>query len=637
MSRSGKRVRKVELSLTPGQAAVVAMEEAHRHDSLSDWGAALKGAAEHALPVNKLVSAVEQSVLGAMTGAPWRSRDSAAAQAVREVIFLYHLHLGANVRALEEVERLRPNLLLLERELELIARREMLSGQALQTWSYISNETPYPVSAELAATVDAASANYVKTWQSLEDVATIADWVTVQYVAEGRAELPFGADSVHAVDGFGSSLPLSSDQELRLLFDDDAAYQEFAARRDFSHGLADVRDEEFEARCDAVEAALRELVKEGEVQAGTAVELETISIACLREVALVDGRWLDRAIVELAELGAILRGKRYSACAPDDDHVLAGDVILTRSGAAAGDDSIGAARDEAHERLVKFPGKTRTISGRPHLSFEPYAAWKGRQVRGGMDGKVRDGFVARSWNAWVDAHGGDGVAELAGVRVAHISAYFESAPRVVYDDEAQAAVQQRRRREVLADLRSLSLSTGQRDGFWARAQSPGAPSFGEQVHGWRARVEGMLRALLTRRAAFEVLGDTYFAGSSVLFRDVAAALEGLAKGLERYAELFNSHFATQLEDNDRLCAWVSGRAGDEDALLTRRIDIASLTPAADAAGGIVTVLVDLAKAEALTALDEHGAAARELIGRHIAGRDHDAPLGGSMLPKQTER
>lgn len=59
------------------------------------------------------------------------------------------------------------------------------------------------------------------------------------------------------------------------------------------------------------------------------------------------------------------------------------------------------------------------IDGRPYLHIEDYRAWAGPNLRGDLQ-RV-EGIMVAFWNHWVDRQGGEGRAELAGVKVGYLN------------------------------------------------------------------------------------------------------------------------------------------------------------------------------------------------------------------------
>lgn len=65
------------------------------------------------------------------------------------------------------------------------------------------------------------------------------------------------------------------------------------AGTDFSYGLADVRDAEFDALVHKVRAEMEAPVDGGTVLKGTVLRLDSVPLEFLRDIPLVDGDWID--------------------------------------------------------------------------------------------------------------------------------------------------------------------------------------------------------------------------------------------------------------------------------------------------------------------------------------------------------
>lgn len=101
MSWNSRRIEKVEASLSPRQAAVLWMQEAHVFGSLVDYVLSLKDEAG-AYPMPHLAHQVEKAVRDAMRGEPRDAVTKAVWTATKDVWFLFKLHQKANCTVLEE-------------------------------------------------------------------------------------------------------------------------------------------------------------------------------------------------------------------------------------------------------------------------------------------------------------------------------------------------------------------------------------------------------------------------------------------------------------------------------------------------------------------------------------------------------
>lgn len=318
--RQDQRLGKLEHSLTPRQAVLLWMEEAHKLGSMHEFALTLKGMADSAFPLVKLPKQVEQSVRDSMKGQKREWVDRAVHTAIKDVIFLFKLQFQANIDLLREEQKLSIIISWLFEKLHRLREAAWLSHDMITAWWEVCRQLPYPLDADTAGAIKAATENWVETWKLIDDGGMISDWVNEHFVGQGKTELPFNTIYLHPSDyPIPKYVSVPTVAEVRKLFADDAAFEEFMAGTDFSCGLSDVRDAEFEVLYDAFRAEMEKLVDSGVVEKGTVLNLETVPVDFLRDVPLVEGEWLDAHVVELAEWGATLMKRGYSFRYVDDN------------------------------------------------------------------------------------------------------------------------------------------------------------------------------------------------------------------------------------------------------------------------------------------------------------------------------
>lgn len=604
MRSSKKRLDQVEASLTPRQAVLLWMEEAHQFPNMPEYARSLKDEPESAWPMAKLPNQVANATRAAMKGMPKEEVSTAVRDAVRDVVFLYHLHQRVNMTVYESLEPFMLRANLLSTELLQLIRDKDLSDTINLTLAQISMETPYPLDPETAAAVEAAKKHHVVTWDYLEESGIIEDWVTKSFIEEGKTELPYGAYT-GGVD----------EEELQTLFHDSEAYEEFMASKDFSYGLAYVRDETFEARYESVEQAIKDLVEAGDVEAGLIVHLETVPNPFLADAPLVAAEWLDRYLVELAEWGAHLKKKGFSLQYSQDSHPLAWDEFVPESkveDAEADVDQIQTATwKKATEHLAKFPGRIRDIDGRPYIHLNDYGGWRGRWLKGNLSKTERRGLVNRSWSHWIEQQGGKAI--LAGVRVETIACYIESFLFRSCVDFAEAQGQTHRRTRMLHRLSDWTIHDPRGDEYWNRVTTWQAKPFLSRVQDWKAVVEGFLAELYGLQQAAVSIGERYFDGQDLLFADVAERFQQILKAMETSVELFNDTIGQDLEKHRLLglnrCL--------EEARISCGIDLAAIKrDVSQYSDEKIAYVVDMSKAEALEDLGDFRQAV-VLVERHV--------------------
>lgn len=101
MSRSRRRLDKIETSLTPTQAAAPWMDEAHRFPSMAAYVDSLQDGPDAAWPLHVLADQIQTATLEAMKGRPKKAKNWAVRRALRDVAYLFFVHQEANGRILQ--------------------------------------------------------------------------------------------------------------------------------------------------------------------------------------------------------------------------------------------------------------------------------------------------------------------------------------------------------------------------------------------------------------------------------------------------------------------------------------------------------------------------------------------------------
>jgi hypothetical protein len=92
MTSSRRRLDKLQVSLTPKQAVLLWMEEAHQYDTIEQYCLSLNPFPKANLPLARLPDQVIKAVEQVMKGQPKEAVARVVRQAVRDVVFLFHLH-----------------------------------------------------------------------------------------------------------------------------------------------------------------------------------------------------------------------------------------------------------------------------------------------------------------------------------------------------------------------------------------------------------------------------------------------------------------------------------------------------------------------------------------------------------------
>ena len=107
MSGHRRRLQRIELGLTPTQAALLWLREAHQFDSMRAYARWLAGQPDAAAPLPRLQDLIVPAVEHATKGERPIDRAAAVRAALHEVGFLFFLHQQANTRILSEARALR--------------------------------------------------------------------------------------------------------------------------------------------------------------------------------------------------------------------------------------------------------------------------------------------------------------------------------------------------------------------------------------------------------------------------------------------------------------------------------------------------------------------------------------------------
>lgn len=540
------RLMKVETSLTPKQAVLLWLQDA-RQQSLDDY--TLAAFNENRTARDVVSQQIHKAIRESMKGKADRELiDKAVHQAVRDGDLLVCLVIEANtlIRLNARADALQAALLL--EQMRGILETDSASNELMRVFAFLVSETAYPLDPDTAAAYDFVRDAWVHDRDAYRYDSE--EWVKAFFIGRGKTRIP-----PDAMTATGSRRPLTDD-ELLPIFADPNALASYRAGTDHNHELADVTDADFDAQMAAVDAAFDALVANGTLLQGVAVDLALPSDATYR-VPLLDGVWIDRYLVELAEWHATLEGQGFIASQPDGHDVAwheyrrpAPDGASEGSPATA--DELDAARQSVHVRMKTFTGKTRTHQGRAFWSFDDYRAWKARACK---SLKTVHGFTAASWRAWMAAQGP--TAALADVPVAP----FDVMPRLDYiavaDPKVRQQKQQIRRglfdriRPWLVDKNDVEgaeyIEDRKRDAAFAAMMPFGMMGFKTRIADWRVRAMAHASEVYRLKAAIDRVQTKYFDGQPILFPDIEQDLQRQMDLLQTVTDIFNETVARRLQ------------------------------------------------------------------------------------------
>jgi hypothetical protein len=569
-----KRLDKIERLLTPKQAVVLWLQEIQQYRNAEEYAQFLRGQPESARPLYKISKQISEVIHDSMKGQPQQVVENTVHRAGRDVCFLVKLQQQVNGYQMTEERFWSIVFAYLESNLRAITWQNSYLRLRSDMPAMYSRVIPYPLDSETAAAVKAAIQNDVTIWEDFEHGDNLDEWFYTHLLNQGAREIPEGAYTW--VDGkFNPQVTAENEKEVRDYFKDDIEFERFKTGEDYTNLLSTVKDADYNTRYDQMVHAIHQLVESGEVKAGSSAWLEIVPIPFMQLATLIDGEWLDRHVLMLAEVGAIAAAKGYQLKKTNDEHPLAWPRFLDSNGVEIDQEEINSLCRKADRHLKKFPGSRKEIDGRLYLHFEDYCSWCGRKVKTNLRSCVSAGFLTASWNAWIDAQGEN--PTMAEVPVHRLEYWLEEQDYIV----CPAGTGERlKRRESLLNVM-------------------GSPRL-EQLNGkadfWRQLAGASLTNLYAFQQAVITIRQRYFDGVELLFPDLDRSLADLTKHTEELITSFNDQVIKKSED---------------------KIDIQVLR---QSAGKIaverISYIVDMAKAEALDALGENRAAV-ELIERHL--------------------
>ena len=596
MSKNIQRVAKLETGLTPKQAILLWFQEAHGFNAIFEYIHHLKSQPDSAAPIPRLTDQVAEAVKQTLKGHPREEIDKAVRQAYKDVLFLFFLHQQVNRKLISEERYFWTQGRFLIAELKSLLREQALGRRMRWNEIRVGIETPYPLDSETAAAVEAAKQHYVMTWELLEEGDDLGQWLLESFLAKGNTALPDGVyGMMSGAKHLYSKVP--TEDEVRPLFEDAESFQKFLDGEDYSYGLADVPDAEYDEHYEALVEAIKGVAKQGIV-----VDMPSVPHQFLQEAPLVDGDWIDGYIVELAEWGARLVEKGLLLEESGDYHPMAWKRIINQE---HGSEACAAVSmklwQQTRKRLAAFPGSTRVIDERQYLNFADYLKWRGRRNKGDLKSGMRRGLVVSSWNQWVESQGGEGVATLAGVAAGILDCYLDGYRYRVCRNAGELAEEVSRRESLLE-----SVQVGKPD-------SSNDERFRQRVEHWKISALGFLPEIYILSRAINSISQRYFEGQDPLFSEVSDGFGQLLALVEKLVNIYNEALAGDIERSERLL--IEPGEGQNQSPLT--IDLAGLVETVQgSAREQVAYLVDMAKADALDLLGETRQAF-ELVERHV--------------------
>ncbi len=503
MSSLNKRLDGLDDHLSPTEIVLCQLREIARISSTLEYVDNLK---KSDWPLQRMTCQARRAVTKAMKGCPRDSIDRYADEAERDVAFLWNLYLQLNRRIHDDLRTALPMMIHLAADVRFRLLDESRRADAAHTLLRASRDFPYPLDARTAAAVEAAIAHQVESWSVLNDGDTIDEWVYQEL----------------------------GDQDPDGVLDESAAR---ISRR--------------------VERALRRLVRSKDVKPGKVVSLHDSPHPALATAPLLDGRWIDVTVLELAELGGILSGGGWTLRGSGDLHSLAWEELVRsdtqRELSPIDDASWHQAREAATERVRSYRGRRRPFSCRDYVEFALYQRWRSRTLGSRLDASLENGFVVSSWNDWVKNQGLKAV--LGGIRVEPIAPLVDARTWTVHDAKSARRLQVERA-NLFADLRSAAIGGQNSPEHLGVGDDSGIP--------WRLGAAHVLTLVEGLAAAVQAIRRKHFRNAEIVFTELVERLERFRADLREVLGVFESQRAWSDPMLGCLGLHALGKAGETD-------------------------------------------------------------------------
>ena len=125
---SGKkdRVEKLDGALSPKQAMLMWLQDAHKFDTVNEYVDHLKDQPDSAWPMYQLPDQVASAVKQELKGTSWEQIDDAVRNVVREVLFLFLLQQVVNRKVGEESRYFLASVRILLNDLHALRREQAI-------------------------------------------------------------------------------------------------------------------------------------------------------------------------------------------------------------------------------------------------------------------------------------------------------------------------------------------------------------------------------------------------------------------------------------------------------------------------------------------------------------------------------
>jgi hypothetical protein len=311
-------------------------------------------------------------------------------------------------------------------------------------------------------------------------------------------------------------------------------------------------------------AAVQKLCEEHRLY-GLSVDLGTTPVTVLRNAPLIDGQWVDKTAIELAEFGRLLRARRMK--------IEPGEVsYFATVRASAEDTKIAAMRAEVAARLARFPGRTNQIGGRCYLHLDDYRAWPERKAGGSLP--ITRGVITWAWNHLLRKLSTGAGAKIAGVSLEMLG-------------ENPSGGATHRQLDLPLNVKFMKEYLGLPGGLEIAA----------------SLISTLLIKTRAMAIASERLSRRHLQGRKILFKTSFTQLESLAEEARSFADIYNEIAETMYKQVPETVA--DAAVSFEGWRRFRKIDFSKVEKAAQRkASGTVSEVVGTSKAHMLSRFGE---------------------------------
>ena len=187
---------------------------------------------------------------------------------------------------------------------------------------------------------------------------------------------------------------------------------------------------------------------------GRLVWLPTSPLPFFEAASLINGRWIDMTVLELAEMGAILTDAGFTWPVSGDPHRLVWNEFKQPNSQGEPtpiDDAVWhQTRRAAAARVRAYRGRRRVIDGRDYVELALYQRSRKRSLGNRLDAWIDKGFLVSDWNDWVKSQDPD--AALADIAVRPLAPLVAADAWTVHDADRARSLQSTRA-SLIADLR----------------------------------------------------------------------------------------------------------------------------------------------------------------------------------------